>query len=181
MERHGQLVFCNYGDEKFHYCVPVDNRKQLLHQATVTDLKYGVFVTAIAFEGESQIIQYVIVQFSQENRDEHYSAMQSVGNKIIGWLFNKDLLLQGYLTKEDCPEWMSEQQVDDCVSHYPMWSSLYTRVVESNDGDMVFKPIYPVGVFKHYQQFNYNKSKWGLDKNTEMLEHVFQLGMKVCF
>jgi hypothetical protein len=124
----------------------------------------------------------VIVQFSQENRDEHYSAMQSVGNKIIGWLFNKDLLLQGYLTKEDCPEWMSEQQVDDCVSHYPMWSALYTRVVESNDdGDMVFKPIYPVGVFKHYQKFNCNKSKWGLDKNTEMLEHVFQLGMKVCF
>ena len=53
MERHGQLVFCNCGDEKFHDCVPVDNRKQLLHQATVTDLKYGVFFTAIAFEGES--------------------------------------------------------------------------------------------------------------------------------
>jgi hypothetical protein len=59
---------------------------------------------------------------------------------------------------------------------------LYTRVVgSSDDGSIVFKPLYPVSVLKHYQQFNYNKSKWGLDKNSEMTEHVIQLGLKVCF
>ena len=41
----------------------------------VADLKYGALVTAIAFEQEPQTIQYMIVHFSQEDRDEHYSGV----------------------------------------------------------------------------------------------------------
>ena len=44
-----------------------------------------------------------------------------------------------------------------------------------------FHPMNPISVFKHYQQFDYNRSKWGLDKNTEMSDHVFMLGLKVSF
>jgi hypothetical protein len=83
VEQHGSLVYCKYGDEKLCDCVPADNQKQLLHQVTVPDLQYGMLVTAMAFKEEYQILQYVIVCFSQDDRDEHYTVVESVGKKII--------------------------------------------------------------------------------------------------
>jgi hypothetical protein len=52
----------------------------LIYQAAVMDLKYGAFVTAIAFEfeGDSHIIQCVTLQFSEGDRDGHYSVVQLV-------------------------------------------------------------------------------------------------------
>jgi hypothetical protein len=79
---------------------------------------------------------------------------------------------------------MPEGHKNDCISHYPMWSALCKKVVvvSSTDDEMVtiagdetnpdltkFQPLRPISAFKHYQQFDYNRSKWGLDKNTECL------------
>lgn len=70
------------------------------------------------------------------------------------------------------------------MSHYPMWSAEYKQVVlaglEGVEGYQ-FKPLAPVGVFKHFQQFNYNKSKWGMDKNTEIADQVIMAGLKLLF
>ena len=59
-----------------------------------------------------------------------------------------------------------------------MWSALYTKVCNGSEG---YKPLAPVGVFKHWQQYNYNKSKWGLDKNTELALHVMCQHLKLIF
>jgi hypothetical protein len=55
VKNYGELVFCKYDDDIFKGCVPASNRKQLLHQSMVTNLKYGLFVTAVAFDNESEI------------------------------------------------------------------------------------------------------------------------------
>jgi len=74
------------------------------------------------------------------------------------------------------------------------WCALYnkirTRVVENDGGvadsvnaptsDDSFHPMKPVSILKHYQQYQYNKSKWGLDKNTEFNERVLGHGMQLC-
>ena len=86
--------------------------------------------------------------------------------------------------------------MNDCISHYPIWLALYKKVVmvSAMDDEMVtiagdetnldltkFEPLRPISVFKHYQQFDYNRSMWGLDKNTEMSDLVFMLDLKVSF
>jgi hypothetical protein len=83
---HGDLVYCKYDDDIFCECVPNINRKQLLHQAAVTGLKYGLFITSIAFDNQSVVIQYVLVEFSQEVLDSHYVIVETVGQALIGWL-----------------------------------------------------------------------------------------------
>jgi len=75
-----------------------------------------------------------------------------------------------------------------------MWCALYNKIrnrVANNTGgeansknaaveDDSFHPMKPVSTLKHYQQYQYNKSKWGLDKNTEFNERVLSDGMKIC-
>ena len=75
-----------------------------------------------------------------------------------------------------------------------MWCALYNKIrkrVSNNTGgeadsenateeDDSFHPMKPVSTLKHYQQYQYNKSKWGLDKNTEFNERVLSDGMKIC-
>lgn len=62
-EKHDRLVYCKYDSNTFRECVFSENRKQLLHQAMVTGLKYGVYVTAVLVDGNSEICQIVIVEF----------------------------------------------------------------------------------------------------------------------
>jgi len=54
-------MYCVYGDNLFKDYVPSDNTKQLLHQAMVIDLQYGVFVMAVLVDGESQIVKQVLI------------------------------------------------------------------------------------------------------------------------
>ena len=61
---HGIIVYCSYRSDTFKDCVFSENRKELLHQAMVTGLTYGVYVSAILVDGESEICQLVIVRFS---------------------------------------------------------------------------------------------------------------------
>ena len=42
VKNYGEIVFYKYDDDIFKGCVPASNRKQLLHQSTVTNLKYAV-------------------------------------------------------------------------------------------------------------------------------------------
>ena len=120
--------------------------------------------------------------------------LKTVGEPLVGWVYDKQLLSRGYLKKANCPTWMSDEDINDCISNYPMWSALYNRVVvstrindtsttvnEMDPGVCLFHPMNPISVFKHYLQFDYNRSKLRLDKNTEMSDHVFMLGLKFSF
>jgi hypothetical protein len=89
-----------------------------LHWATVADLLYGVFVTAITVIDESQVLQYIVVNFSKEVNYQHLSTTDSLGKDLVGWLYQNILLKYCYLTKEDCPVGLSEEQISICLSHY---------------------------------------------------------------
>ena len=78
-DHHGTIVYCSYGSETFKDCIFSKNRKQLLHQAMVTGLTYGVYVSAILVDGESEICQLVIVRFSDEARDGHFDRVNPIG------------------------------------------------------------------------------------------------------
>jgi len=82
-DRHGTIVYCSYGSDTFEDCVFSENRKQLLHQAMVTGLAYGVYVSAILVDGESEICQLVIVRFSDEERDGHFYRVNRIGRRLL--------------------------------------------------------------------------------------------------
>jgi hypothetical protein len=51
-----------------------------------------------------------------------------------------------------------------------------------NDGESDnYKPFQPVGTLKHFYQYNYNHGKWGVDKSTELADHLSVDGLKLCF
>jgi hypothetical protein len=113
---------------------------------------------------------------------------------LLGWLYHDRVLDRGYLRDDDFPDWLTEEQKNVFRSRYPMWCALYNkirnRVVDNGNGeddsenapigDDSFHPMKPVSILKHYQQYQYNKSKWGLDKNTEFNERVLGDGIQLC-
>ena len=158
--------------------MPPDNKKQLLQQAMVTYFKYGLFVTAVLTDDKSQIVQQVIIRFSQNDKDGHFQGVNDAGEALIGWLYNAALLERGFLKSKDCPDLLNEDQANICISHYPMRCVVYMKIMNGNKNGH-FRPLLSIGGFKHFQQYNYNKSKWVLDKATEMQAHVSALGMQV--
>ena len=42
----GKVAVCKYDDDVFKKCVPSVNRKQVIHQAVVAGMSWGVFITA---------------------------------------------------------------------------------------------------------------------------------------
>jgi hypothetical protein len=126
-------------------------------------------------EGVSQIVQMVVILFSDEDVNNHLFNLNRVAQPLLGWMYDDDVYRRGYLMEDDCPSYLSQEDKVLLISHYPMWSAVDRKVHELG------KPLPPVGSFKHFQQYNYNKSKWGLDKSTEFSCRVLTEGIKVCF
>ena len=167
--KYGRLVYCTFDDEKFKICVPASNRKKIMHQALVTGFNYGVFVVAKVEEGEGALIQTVVVKILDAQKEAHATPLKTIGKALLGWIYDPNLLSKGYLLARDCPKWMTMMQQHNCVFRYKLWAAHYNRV--KGDGEC-YKPTYPVSMYKHSQQYNYNKGKWGLYKNSEMTENV---------
>ena len=74
---HGdsKIVVCQYEDDVFKKCVPSANRKQVVHQALVTGLSWGVFVTAKVEELQGSIIQIVFVKFNDKQKEDYASIL----------------------------------------------------------------------------------------------------------
>ena len=132
-------------------------------------MSYGVLAIAKVEEGEGSLIQTVIVKIDDTQRQAHAAPLKSTGEALLGWMYEQNILSRGYLLPEDYPEWMTPEQEQVAISRFKLWAAHYNRV----KGDRTqHQPTYPVGVYKHSQQYNYNKGKWGLDKNTEVSENV---------
>ena len=86
----GRLVWCYYGDDNFNKCVPAENRHHVLHQAAVTKLAVGVFVTAKVEETQGSIVQIVIARNQPVQRVAHIHKLLPVAETLIGWVFNDD-------------------------------------------------------------------------------------------
>jgi hypothetical protein len=78
-DNYGAILYCDYGNDLFKGCVSSDNRKQLLQQSLVTDLQYSLFIIIELLDGESQIVQRVIIRFSQSDKDDHLIVVNTVG------------------------------------------------------------------------------------------------------
>ncbi|KAL7456269.1 hypothetical protein ACHAWC_008134 [Mediolabrus comicus] len=156
----GKFVVCDYDDEKFKKCVPYANRKQVVHQAAVTGLSWGVFITSKVEENEGSIVQVVFVKMSQDVREEYMNTVLLLAKPLTGWLMNQAAIDRGYLQGGDLPPWMTSSAAKIMKSQFKMWSAWWRHV--TTDG-----PFAPVGKLKHVTNFGYNKGKWGLDKSTE--------------
>ena len=53
---HGEVIACAYNDAILKKCDRAKNRVQMIHQAWVTGLKWGVMVTAKVEEEEEYIV-----------------------------------------------------------------------------------------------------------------------------
>jgi hypothetical protein len=58
----------------------------------VMSLMYGVYVSAILVDGDSEICQIVIVQFFDEDKDGHFDHVSPIGRGLIGWLYHNHIL-----------------------------------------------------------------------------------------
>ena len=92
-----------------------DNGKQILHQATVTDLQYGIFVTVVLADGQSQIIQQKVVMFSQNDKNDHLVAVNAVGVALVGCLYKPELLESDFQKMEDCFDYSLSQSLSYVV------------------------------------------------------------------
>ena len=178
--KHGRLVYCNYGDECFNNVVPSSNRSQLIHQAMVTNLNYGVFVTSVADGEEAEMVQMVVIRFAGSDKQNHYHSTNEVGQLLFGWMYDEELLGQGFLKVSDIPEWLTSNQVEIVSSQYPLWSAVFNKV-RNGGTNGIYKPLKPVGTFKHFSQYNYNHGKWGVDKSTELADSLSVDGIRLCF
>ena len=84
---------------------------------------------------------------------------------MLGWLYDDEVYNCGYLKVEDCPGFLSPEEKFLLISHYPMCSAVDRKVKELG------KPLPPIGSFKHFQQYNYNKFAF----------HVLMEGIKIGF
>ena len=79
----GRVVWCYYDDETFKKCVPSENRQQVLHQAAVTKLSVGVFVTAKVEENQGSIVQIIIAKITSVQRITHIHKLLPVAEAIV--------------------------------------------------------------------------------------------------
>ena len=154
-QKFGRMVECHYGDEKFNGCVPTQNCRQVMHQAVITGLSYGIFVTAKVQDGTGSLVQIVVVCIENQQKAEHINLLKHIGMMLIGWAYDSTLLDQGYLEEDDFPTWVPERQRAVLASQYPLFVAQYKII--KGDGD--FQPVHPVSVYKHLQQYTYNHRK----------------------
>ena len=155
-----RLNRCEFGDPVFRKCVPSCNRNQVLHQATVSGLTWGVFITAKVEDGHGSIIQTVFIKTTNEQQSLYLKRLLRLAGPLCGWLYDTEKMERGYLVEEDRPDWLSDKQWKVLKSRFKIWSALHRKV--NSDG-----PFLPLGALKHASQWDYNKAKWGLDKCTE--------------
>ena len=62
----------------------------MLHQAVVTKLKNGIFVTAKVEEGEGSIIQIVVVDIGATTIKNYVNMIYPVSKKLLGWSYSSE-------------------------------------------------------------------------------------------
>ena len=165
----GRVVWCYFDDDTFKKCVPAANRQQVLHQAAVTKLSVGIFVTAKVEENQGSIVQIVIAKITPVQRVMHVHKLLPVAETIIGWVYNDDNISRGRLREDDMPNWMLVQDYHVLQSRVKLLYAHYKFIRQQNN---TFQPTQPLLLYKHHVQLRYNQGKPRLDKNTEMALRV---------
>lgn len=169
LNEHGRVIFCAYDDETFKSCVPSEHRDQLLHQAAVTGLDHAVYVVSVVDDEEGRVLQIVIANVFEHQRQEHINRLLTYTKPLLAWLHSDIPMERGYLIEDDFPPWVLPQQASILASRVKMWYA-FMAYIRTDDGKYV--PTRPLNLFKHAVQFLYNKGKGGLDKATELEERI---------
>ena len=106
----GKIVVCEYDDNIFKKCVPSANRKQVIHQAVVSGLSWGVFITAKLEEEQGSVVQTVFVKFANEAKIKYSDVLLRFAKPLSLWIFNQEAIDRGYLREGDCPVWLRNKQ-----------------------------------------------------------------------
>ena len=136
------------------------------------------------------VVQTVRIQSTVEQRQAYANKIEPRINAVVGWLHKRELIMQGHLTDEDIPSWVSREQAATLKSRFQLFAAHEKRVktFTRNDDDVSdsdvgsdtevfgsnetisvkYNPLQPISVFKHAINQLYNVGKGGLDKSTQI-------------
>ena len=81
--RHGRVVSCVYGDDKFKACVFSEHRGQVIHQAAITGFDHGVYISAKLEEGKGSIVQVVIFKIPDSVKENHLTELLVLAEPLL--------------------------------------------------------------------------------------------------
>lgn len=175
---HGSTVHCKFGDDVFKECVPPNDRHQVLQQAIVTGLDYGIFVTSKQDSGEEEsIVQIVVVKILESDKRDVSEFMLRVGDELVGWIYEEAIMTRGYLMDTDFPHWLASTSGEAKLikSQYRLWVAQYKKI--RADG-VTYIPARPLYSYEYSAQHLYNQAKKGLgQKHKEACQH-FSIDIK---
>ena len=126
----------------------------------MTDLKWGVMVTAKVEEGGGSIVQVTFIEYSNEEKESYSATFLRLEKPLLSFIFNDIPMKRGFLLGDDFPERVTEKSKVVLKSRYKVWCCVYKHFKKNG-------PFMPLYLFKHSSQYKHNKGKWGLDKSTE--------------
>ncbi len=129
VSEHGSIVYCAYNDAVFKSCVPYENRIQVLHQALVTGLEYGMFVVSKVEENVGSLVQIVVIQIDRLAKRVHGQQLLKIGSDLIGWMVTPGNVASCKISATDFPPWVSDEQAKIINSQYRLWSVQYKIIV----------------------------------------------------
>ena len=117
-QTHGKYFECILGSAIWFETVPEQYRGQMMQQAVVTNLDYGLLTMGTT----NSICYSVLVYFPPDSRESWGTRVNDVWKRTCEWLFEAETLQSISL-----PEWFDETD-DDLVeilqitkSRFPMW------------------------------------------------------------
>ena len=118
-----------------------------------------MFITAKVEDEEGSIVQVVFAHFMPAQKDLCVSTLLPLATPLVSFIYHADTIKYGFISNDDFPHCMDEENKQVINSRYKMLIFCYKRVLV----DGLFMPL---SKFKHIIQFQYNKVKvkWGLDK-----------------
>lgn len=108
-------------------------------------------------------------------KESHECRIKKYAEPLLWWMYTREILIRGYCTVDDYPDWISVDARHVIQSRSRLWFAMYQQIALSSLG-----PMLPVNLFKQSIQFIYNKGKKGMDKATELEERI-RHGLCLCF
>ena len=127
-----------------------------------------MYVISKVEESGGSIIQIIIFSVTAHERISHGIRLKRVADPLIQWMHNDALIEKGYVKDTDIPNWIEEPTRDIIISQCKLWYVHYKRLRTNNN----ISPSRPILLYIQLTQFDYNKEKPGLDKNTELSKRL---------
>ena len=144
-----ELIFCEMDTDEFREHVPKEHAAQIVHQCVAADLRWFFYIST----SESQILFVVLSR-----------CLQELFLDVRGFYDDRitPALRRAHANQVDNQLLTGNGETDRLISaRLPFWRMVSKDIASRG-------PFVPVHIFKHASQVLYNKTKGGVDGNTQM-------------